>query len=56
MRSGGALDTCEGTTGDAAGSAFTLKGNAVFEGGGIAGEPDGFTLDTVADFFLAFGF
>ena len=58
MRSWGAgLGACEGTTDDAAGSAFTFKGTGAFEDEeSIRGESDGFTFDTVANFFFAFGF
>ena len=57
MRSGGAgLGACEGTTEDAAGSAFNFKGTGAFEDEeSIRGESDGFKFDTVVDFFFAFG-
>ena len=56
MRSGGAgLGACEGTTDDAAGSAFTFKGTATFEDEeSIRGESDGFHIRHSRRLFLRF--
>ena len=52
------LGACEGTIDDTTGSAtFTFKGTvAPASEESIRVQSDGFTSDTVADFFLAFGF